>query len=155
MFQKRILKAGVTAREIPSRTARFWKVTQDFRAEPKAPLKIVAKILTGFSPVSSIVTTAQTTRASRMAQPRMAKLLYQGRVSRLAMWNRDCFLFICLASLHAGHQRADLPLVGSAGVHHAGHLTAAEDHDPVAQLQQHVQILAHIHHGDALHFLLR
>ena len=42
MFQKRILNAGVTAREMPSSTARFWNVTQDFRAEPKAPLKMVA-----------------------------------------------------------------------------------------------------------------
>ena len=42
IFQNRILNAGVTAREIPSSTARFWNVTQVFRAEPKAPLKIVA-----------------------------------------------------------------------------------------------------------------
>ena len=37
MFQKRILNAGVTAREMPSRTARFWNVTHDFLAVPNAP----------------------------------------------------------------------------------------------------------------------
>ena len=42
IFQNRILNAGVTAREIPSRTAKFWKVTHVLRAVPKAPLKIVA-----------------------------------------------------------------------------------------------------------------
>ena len=41
MFQKRILNAGVTASEMPSRTARFWNVTQDFRAVPNAPWKMV------------------------------------------------------------------------------------------------------------------
>ena len=37
MFQKRILKAGVTAREMPSRMARFCRVIQVLRAVPKAP----------------------------------------------------------------------------------------------------------------------
>ena len=41
MFQKRILNAGVTAREIPSSTATFCHVTQLLRAVPKAPLRIV------------------------------------------------------------------------------------------------------------------
>ena len=37
MFQKRIRKAGVTAREMHSRIATFWKVIQVLRAVPKAP----------------------------------------------------------------------------------------------------------------------
>ena len=37
MFQNRILKAGVTAREMPSRMASFWNRTQVFRSVPKAP----------------------------------------------------------------------------------------------------------------------
>ena len=41
MFQKRILKAGVTAREMPSRMARSWAVIQVRRAVPKAPSKMV------------------------------------------------------------------------------------------------------------------
>ena len=41
-------------------------------------------------------------------------------------------------------RHADLALVGGAGVDHAGDLTAAQNHNPVAQLQQHVQILADI-----------
>ena len=41
MFQKRILKAGVTAREMPSRMATFSQVVQLLRAVPKAPLRMV------------------------------------------------------------------------------------------------------------------
>ena len=41
MFQKRILNAGVTAREIPSRMATFSQVVQLLRAVPKAPLRMV------------------------------------------------------------------------------------------------------------------
>ena len=41
MFQKRILKAGVTAREMPSSTATLRKVTPMRREEPKAPLRMV------------------------------------------------------------------------------------------------------------------
>ena len=42
MFQKRILNAGVTASEMHSRMARFWKVVQVLRAVPNAPVRIVA-----------------------------------------------------------------------------------------------------------------
>ena len=41
MFQKRILKAGVTAREMPSSTAVLRKVTPIRREEPKAPSRMV------------------------------------------------------------------------------------------------------------------
>ena len=41
LFQKRILKAGVTAREMPSRMATFSQVVQLLRAVPKAPLRMV------------------------------------------------------------------------------------------------------------------
>ena len=37
MFQNRILKAGVTAREMPNRIASFWNRTQVLRSVPKAP----------------------------------------------------------------------------------------------------------------------
>ena len=37
MFQKRILNAGVTASEMPSRIARLWNVTQLLRDVPNAP----------------------------------------------------------------------------------------------------------------------
>ena len=36
-FQKRILNAGVTARETHRRMARFWPKIHIFRLEPKAP----------------------------------------------------------------------------------------------------------------------
>ena len=78
------------------------------------------------------MTIAQTIKASTIAPPRMSAALYQGSVSRLAMWKRDCFLFILLASSHEGHQRADLTLVRLAGIDHAGDLTAAENDDAVA-----------------------
>ena len=53
-----------------------------------------------------------------------------------------------------GHVQAHLFLGGAPAVHDAGHLAAAEHQDPVAQLQQHVQILAHQDHGHALQLLL-
>ena len=40
-FQKRMRKAGVTAREMVSRMATFCRVTQVLRAEPKEPERIV------------------------------------------------------------------------------------------------------------------
>ena len=42
MFQKRILNAGVTAREMPSSTATLRKVTPIRREEPNAPFRMVA-----------------------------------------------------------------------------------------------------------------
>ena len=42
MFQKRILKAGVTAREMHSSMARFCSSTQVRRAVPKAPSNMAA-----------------------------------------------------------------------------------------------------------------
>ena len=70
------------------------------------------------------VTREHTIRASRMAAPRIIHAWYQGRASRLTMWNRVRLFFIGLSS-HTGHQHANLPLVGSPGVHHAGDLSAA------------------------------
>ena len=83
MFQKRILNAGVTAREMPSRMATFCHVTQLLRTVPKAPLRMVPYTLMGFSPVSRVVMRPQNTRASRMMPPRMASALGRGSVSRL------------------------------------------------------------------------
>lgn len=49
---------------------------------------------------------------------------------------------------------ADLALVGGSRVDHAGNLTAAQNDNPVAQLEQNVEVFADIHNGDAAHFLL-
>ena len=59
-----------------------------------------------------------------------------------------------LSSSHEGHGAADLALVGGSGVDHAGNLTAAQNDNPVAELQQNVEVFADVHDGDALHLLL-
>ena len=41
MFQNRMRKAGVTAREMHSSMATFWRVTHMRRGDPKVPLKMV------------------------------------------------------------------------------------------------------------------
>ena len=53
-----------------------------------------------------------------------------------------------------GHHQDDLLLGGGSGIHDARHTAAAEHQYPVGQLQQNVQILAHIQHGDTLFLLL-
>ena len=110
----------------------------------------------GFSPVSSVVTTAQTISARTMAPPRMAQALYQGRA--VALGDVEERLFLIHPALPPPTRVISVPtspLVGRPGVDHAGDLTAAEDQDAVAQLQQHVQVLADVDDGDALHLLLR
>ena len=83
------------------------------------------------------------------------------RRPRLAMRSRGSLLVvlsllgILLIRLDMGHQQADLFLRDGAGVDDAGNLAAAQDQNPVAQLEQHVQILADIDDGCALLLLLR
>ena len=52
------------------------------------------------------------------------------------------------------HHQPDLFLGGAAAVHDAGDLAAAEHQNAVAQLDENVQVLAHIDDGDALFLLL-
>ena len=85
MFQKRILNAGVTAREMHSRTAMPWKVIQLRRAVPKAPLIIAPYTAIGFSPVVTVVTSAHTNSAATIAPRRIAQALYHGIAPRLEM----------------------------------------------------------------------
>ena len=85
MFQKRILNAGVTAREMQSSIATFWQVIHVLRAVPKAPEKIVPYIFSGSSPVVSVVTSALTMSARIIASARMPQALYHGIVPRLTM----------------------------------------------------------------------
>ena len=85
MFQNRILNAGVTASDMHSNIARFCSETQVLRFVPKAPLNIAAYICIGSSPVKTIVTTAQTMRASIMAAALIAQALYQGSAALLEM----------------------------------------------------------------------
>ena len=70
-FQKRILNAGVTARETHNKMAIFWHRIQIFRLVPKAPSNMVMYTWMGSSPVISVVATAHTTKARMMAAPRM------------------------------------------------------------------------------------
>ena len=83
MFQKRILKAGVTAREMPSRTATLRKVTQIRREVPNAPERMVPYTLKGFLPVRMVVIKPQKTKASSKMPPRISSALDRGSVSRL------------------------------------------------------------------------
>ena len=52
------------------------------------------------------------------------------------------------------HHQPDLFLGGAAAVHDAGDLAAAEHQNAVAQLDENVQVLAHVDDGDALFLLL-
>ena len=79
------LNAGVSAREIRSRIATFWKVIQVFLAVPKAPMKMETYTCTGLMPVKIVVRIPQTTSASRMASRRILKPRCQGRASRFTM----------------------------------------------------------------------
>ena len=56
--------------------------------------------------------------------------------------------------LGLGHQQTHLLLGDRAGVHHAGNAPVAQHQYPVAQRQQHVQILAHAKHRHAALLLL-
>ena len=47
------------------------------------------------------------------------------------------------------HEQADLFLGGRARIHKAGDAPGADDQDPVAELKQHVQVLADEDDGDA------
>ena len=82
MFQKRILKAGVTAKEIPSRTAILRKVTPMRREVPNAPERMVAYTLRGFLPVRIVVIRPQKISASSRIPPRIRSALDRGNVSR-------------------------------------------------------------------------
>jgi len=59
-----------------------------------------------------------------------------------------------LLVLQLGHHQTDLFLGRGAAVHDAADLAAAQHQNPVAQLQQHIQIFADIDDGHALHLLV-
>lgn len=151
MFQKRILKAGVTASAIQRSIAIFCSSTQTLRGEPNEPLKMVAYTCSGFSPVIVVVIMEHTMSASRIAAARMPQDLYQGRASRFVMWKRGdlVFLFMALSS-QLSHHHADLALFRAAAGDDAADLAAAQNKYSVAQLKKHVKILTDVDNGNAL-----
>ena len=56
--------------------------------------------------------------------------------------------------LHLGHSETDLFFRGAAGVQDPVLGAVAQDQDPVAEFQQHVQVLAHVDHGRSGRLLL-
>ena len=85
MFQKRIRKAGSTAKPMHRRMAESRRVTQVRRAVPTAPLQMPAYTLRGFMPVMPIMTNAQTTSASKMATRRISDARTKVTPSRLTI----------------------------------------------------------------------
>ena len=85
MFQKRIRKAGSTAKPMHRRMAESRRVTHVRRAVPTAPLQIPAYTLRGFMPVMPIMTNAQTTSASKMAARRISDARTKVTPSRLTI----------------------------------------------------------------------
>jgi hypothetical protein len=63
-------------------------------------------------------------------------------------------MLLSLLSLHLGHKESNLFFRDAASIHDAGYLTPAQNQNPVAQLQKHIQILAHVNHGHTLGLLL-
>ncbi len=62
----------------------------------------------------------------------------------------ECFLL----AADVGHHQTDFFLGGGAGIDDAADLTAAQHQNAVAQLKQHVEVLADVNDGGALHLLL-
>ena len=85
-FQQRILNAGVTASEIISRIAVFWRKSQVFLGVPKEPLTIAEKSSSGFLPVASSVTSAHSSTPSTRPAARMARARPRPSSPRLEIW---------------------------------------------------------------------
>ena len=98
-FQKRILKAGVSASAMSRSTEVFWAVTQVLRLEPKAPLITAANTSRGFSRVRRIVTMLHRTSASKIAISLIPQTFSIERSSRLEIWKRGSLFFIFLCYL--------------------------------------------------------
>ena len=88
----------------------------------------------------------------------MAHTVRLSMPSRLARRIRGVFIELFMSgfllSADTGHQQAYLFLGGGATVYDAADLTAAQHQNTVAQLQQHVQILADVNDGGACIFSL-
>ena len=87
-FQKRIMKAGASARAMLSRTMASRMVNQVRRMVPNAPLNMVTYTLRGLSLVMPKISTPQTIRAQRMPAPRMSQARTAGISSRLTIRTR-------------------------------------------------------------------
>ena len=96
VFQNRILNAGVTAKEIHSKTAVLCSSVQILRGVPNEPSNIVRYTSIGFCPVKSSVTTPQNTNAAKTANMRMSHALHHGIAGRLTICiNGSCCFLIC------------------------------------------------------------
>ena len=82
----------------------------------------------------------------------MPQALYHGSAPRLTICSSGSLLllFIGLLASKLRHHHADLAFFCAAAGNYAADLAAAQNKYPVAQLEQHVEILADVYDGDAL-----